>query len=99
MGKELHHANAKEPEIPAALIPVVGGVVSLHVFHSETLHAFIRKPSPEFTSGGSHYLSPADFATIYNLGPLYQQSINGNRQSIAIVGPSKISLSDVRQFP
>src|SRR5216683_708239 len=98
MGKELHHANAKEPEIPAALIQVVGGVVSLHDFHSEPLHAFIRKPSPEFTSGGSHYLAPADFATIYNLGPLYQQSINGNAQSIAIVGRSNIRLTDVRQF-
>src|SRR5712671_5489976 len=77
---------------------VVGGVVSLHDFRSEPLHAFIRKPAPEFTSGGSHYLAPADFATIYNLGPLYQQSINGTGQSIAIVGRSNIRLGDVRQF-
>jgi pseudomonalisin len=98
IGGEVHHANAKEPEIPAALVQVVGGVVSLHDFHSEPLHAFARKASPEFTSGGSHYLAPADFATIYNLGPLYQQSINGTGQSIAIVGRSNIRMADVRQF-
>ena len=98
IGGELHHANAKEPEIPAALVQVVGGVVSLHDFHSEPLHAFVRKASPEFSSGGSHYLAPADFATVYDLGPLYQSSINGAGQSIAIVGRSNISVADVRQF-
>ena len=98
IGDQLHHANIKEPEIPAALIQVVGGVVSLHDFHSEPLHAFARKPSPAFSSGGSHYLAPADFATIYDLGPLYQASINGNGQSIAIVGRSNINIADVRQF-
>jgi pseudomonalisin len=95
---KIHHANTNDPEIPSALAQVVGGVVSLHDFHSEPLHAFARKPAPEFTSGGSHYLAPADFAAIYNLVPLYQQSINGNGQSIAIVGRSNIKIADVRQF-
>ncbi len=95
---QVHHANATDPEIPVALAQVVGGVVSLHDFHSEPMHASARKPSPEFTSGGSHYLAPADFATIYDLAPLYQQSINGNGQSIAIVGRSNIKIADVRQF-
>jgi pseudomonalisin len=95
---KIHHANVNDPEIPAALAQVVGGVVSLHDFHSEPLHAFARKPSPEFTSGGAHYLAPADFAAIYNLVPLCQQSINGNGQSIAIVGRSNVKIADVRQF-
>jgi pseudomonalisin len=95
---QVHHANASEPEIPSALAEVVGGVVSLHDFHSEPMHASARRPSPEFTSGGSHYIAPADFATIYDLAPLYQQSINGNGQSIAIVGRSNIRIADVRQF-
>ena len=95
---EVHHANAKEPEIPLALMQVVGGVVSLHDFHSEPLHAGAKKASPEFTSGGSHYLTPTDFATIYDLTALYQQSINGNGQSVAIVGRSSIKIADIRQF-
>jgi subtilase family serine protease len=95
---ELHHANAKDPEIPAALAGVVGGVVSLHDFRSDAMHGLVSKPSPDFTNGSAYYLAPADFATIYNLLPLYQQSINGSGQSIAIVGRSNIKLADVRQF-
>jgi len=98
IGGALHHANAKDPEIPAALAQVVGGVVSLHDFRSEAMHNGARLPSPDFASGGSNYLAPADFATIYDLVPLYQQSINGSGQSVAIVGRSNIKLADVRQF-
>jgi pseudomonalisin len=100
IGDEVHHANAKDPEIPAALAQVVGGVVSLHDFRSEPMHGLVRKPSPspDFTSGSSHYLAPADFATIYDLAPLYQQSINGNGQSVAIVARSDIKIADARQF-
>jgi pseudomonalisin len=98
VGDEIHHANVKEPEIPSALLQVVGGVVSLHDFHSEPMHNFVRKPAPEFSSGGSNYLAPADFAVIYDLVPLYQQSINGTGQSVAIVGRSNIKIADVREF-
>ena len=98
IGDEVHHANSKEPEIPAALDQVVAGVVSLHDFHSEPMHGPTRKSLPEFTSGSSYYIAPADFATIYDLGPLYQQAINGSGQSVAIVARSNINLADVRQF-
>src|ERR1017187_6523001 len=73
IGDEVHHANASDPEIPAAFGGVVGGVDSLHDFRSEPMHNGARIPIPKFTSGGSYYLAPADFATIYDLGPLYQQ--------------------------
>jgi subtilase family serine protease len=98
IGGEIHHASASDPEIPMAFAQVVGGVVSLHDFRSKPMHNGARIPTPDFTSGGSHYLAPADFATIYDLGPLYQQSINGNGQSGAIVARSNISVADVRQF-
>jgi pseudomonalisin len=98
IGDEVHHANAKDPEIPAALVQVVGGVVSLHDFHSEPMHSPVRKPSPEYTSGGSYYLAPADFATIYDLNALYQQSINGSGRAVAIVARSNINIADARQF-
>jgi pseudomonalisin len=100
IGDDVHHANAKDPEIPAALLPVVGGVVSLHDFYSEPMHSLVRQlsSSPDLASSGSDFLAPADFATIYDLGPLYQQSINGSGQSVAIVARSNINLADVRQF-
>jgi pseudomonalisin len=95
---ERHHANARDPEIPAALVQVVGGVVSLHDFHSRPMHSPVGTPSPEFSRGGANFLAPADFATIYDLSPLYQQSINGNGRSIAIVARSNINIADARQF-
>ena len=101
IGAALHHANSTDPEIPQALAGVVGGVVSLHDFRTQAQHrpfVQLNRPAPSFTSGGSHYLAPADFATIYNLGPLYQQSITGTGQSVAIVGRININLSDVRTF-
>lgn len=96
IGGELHHANASDPEIPIALSPVIAGIVSLHDFRSQPMHRALGKP--DFTAGNAHFLAPADFATIYDLSPLYQQSINGTGESIAIVGRSNINLSDVVQF-
>ena len=98
VGGEIHHANAKDPEIPEALSEVVNGVVSLHDFRSVPQNSGSRLPTPEFTAGSSYYLAPADFATIYNVTPLYQQSITGTGEAVAVVARSNINLSDVRQF-
>lgn len=99
IGPEVHHANVSDPSIPAAFAQVVGGVVSLHDFRSTAMNTGARLPAaPDFTSGGSYYLAPADFATIYDLGPVYQQAITGSGESIAIVARSNINIADVRQF-
>ncbi|MGA8154518.1 MAG: S53 family peptidase [Terriglobales bacterium] len=94
----LHHANSSDPEIPGALSAVVAGVVSLHDFRSQPMHTAMQRPVTEFSAGGTHYLTPSDFAAIYDVGALYQQSIDGTGQSIAIVGRSNLNISDVRQF-
>jgi pseudomonalisin len=98
VGGELHHANAQDPEIPDALSDVVAGVVSLHDFRSEPMHTQLEQPVTEFSAGSTHYMAPADFATIYDVAPLYLQGIDGSGQSIAIVGRSNLNISDVRQF-
>jgi len=95
-GKQFH-ANVKDPEIPRALADVVSGVVTLHNFPKKAMnHGF--KPVTEYTSGTSHFVSPADFATIYNVGPLYTAGINGTGKTIAIVGRTDIALADVQFF-
>lgn len=43
-------------------------------------------------------VSPYDFATIYNVLPLWNNSITGTGQTIAIVGTSDITLSDVSSY-
>ena len=98
IGGAVHHANSSDPQIPEAFSEVVGGVVALHDFRSEPMNNGTRVPTPEFTNGGSYYLTPSDFATIYDLAPLYQRSINGSGQSVAIVARSNINIADVRQF-
>jgi len=97
-------ANSTGIKIPAALAPVVKGVVRLYSEPSKpqahvggTVH---RDPKTgQFEGGaGDHYLAPADFATIYNLNPLYQAGIDGTGQTIAIVGRSNIDVSNVTSF-
>ncbi|MGH9600074.1 MAG: S53 family peptidase, partial [Terracidiphilus sp.] len=104
-----HIANSEDPQIPAALAGMVGGVVSLNDFRRTSeiaTKAPIGAPAsvsgasahPQFTSGGNHYLFPADFATIYDLSSLYNSATTGAGVSIAIAGRSNINLSDVASF-
>jgi pseudomonalisin len=95
---ETHHANASDPQIPAAFSGVVGGVLSLHDFRAQPMHNGARLPVTQFTSGENYYLTPEDFATIYDLNPVYQEKIVGSGQSIAVVARSNISISDVARF-
>ncbi len=94
---ELHHANATDPQIPEALESVVAGAVSMHDFRRTALHTRVH-PAPEYTSGGSHYLAPLDFATIYDVAALYSSGITGSGQTLAIVGRTNINISDVSSF-
>jgi hypothetical protein len=94
-----YHANVSDPQVPRALVDVVGGVVTLHNFPKQSLSVNRHPVSmPEYTSGTSHYIAPADFSTIYNTNPLYSSGINGSGQTVAIVGRTDIALADVQYF-
>ncbi|MBK5274194.1 MAG: S8/S53 family peptidase [Desulfuromonadales bacterium] len=99
-----YHANATAPEIPLGLADLVSGVVSLHNFPRLSLIRAIKAippgaAQPEYTSGGgTHYLAPGDFATIYNVTPLYNAGIDGSGQSIAIVGRTHPASSNWSSF-
>jgi subtilase family serine protease len=97
---EMHHANATDPTIPRALTGLVRGVVSLNDFRKHP-NSTINQLPPDFTSGtGAHFLAPADFASIYDVNPLYNASpaVDGTGQTIAIVGRTDINLADVQFF-
>jgi uncharacterized membrane protein len=94
---ELHDANASDPQIPEALAAVVKGTVTLHDFARRSMTT-AKQSVAEYSSGGTYYLAPADFATIYNLNPLYTAGTDGTGKSIAIVGRTNINLSDVQTF-
>jgi hypothetical protein len=109
---EEHWANASDPSIPAALAPAVHGVLSLHNFPRRSystvvgtpMRATLRQTAPlplfTFTPQQTTYygLGPTDFATIYNVLPLWKAGIDGTGQTIAIVGESNIHLSDIEAF-
>ncbi len=86
---ESHFGNISDPRIPAALAPVVTGVVSLHDFRPHPMHR-LHKPHTEFTFtdslGGTNYaVVPADLAKIYNLTPLFSADISGQGQTIVLI--------------
>jgi hypothetical protein len=109
---EQHWANASDPSIPSALAPVVKGVLTLHNFprqpHSTVMGTPVRAkprrtpPLPLFTFTPQHTslygLGPTDFATIYNVLPLWNAGIDGTGQTIAIVGESNINVTDIEAF-
>ncbi len=104
-GGVAHLANSQDPQIPAALAPIVAGVLSLHDFRRAPQTASRRPapapqaaPRPQWNLGGSHYLFPADYAAIYNLNPLYAAGTTGAGASIAIAGRSNLNLADVAAF-
>jgi hypothetical protein len=97
-------ANSREISIPTALAPVVKGVVRLHS-DPRSSQAYVGgkvhydSSTHQFDSiSGQHYMTPADFAVIYNLKPLYQAGIDGTGQTIAIVGRSNIDVQNVRDY-
>jgi subtilase family serine protease len=103
VGGKLHHANSAEPSIPAAISDIVHGVLTLHDFYKHPMTTHVEQVSadatnPQWTNGSSHYLSPGDSQTIYNVKPLYSASINGTGQTIAIVGRTDIKTADVKLF-
>lgn len=98
-----HVANSTDISIPQALSPVVTGVVSLHNFGSRPLHhtpVRVGKPGAPLTDlqGGTYALSPYDFATIYDVNTLWNQSFDGTGQTIAIAGRTNINPSDIATF-
>ena len=107
---EQHIANASAARIPAALAPVVAGVVSLNDFMPKPLTQK-QKPVPSFSfkctgcpdgfDGTEQYdEAPPDFATIYNVAPLYKGSspITGKGQTIAVLEVTDIKTEDVSTF-
>jgi subtilase family serine protease len=89
-----HYANASDPALPRALQGMLAGMRGLNDLHPRP------RARPHFTSSisGSHFLTPDDFATIYDIQPLYGNGVDGTGQKIAIIGQSDIALSDIEAF-
>jgi subtilase family serine protease len=89
--KGVHHiANVSDPQVPAALLPAITGVVSMHDFRPKP--QFVQRDAQagaphlyDRAGGTSHALAAGDLATIYNLNPLFAAGYTGLGQSIMVV--------------
>ena len=93
---EVHLANATDPLVPSALAGSLLAIGHLHDFAPKPR----MKVQPHLTSyvSGNHFLSPADFATIYDLQPLYSAGTDGSGQKIVVVGQTTVSTTDLNNF-
>jgi hypothetical protein len=95
---ERHISNISDPQIPAALAPAVEGVASLHNFfpRSRTIQLGPVSYNSKRNTWQPHFnvnfqgttfrtLGPYDFATIYDLLPLWKRGITGKGVTIAAV--------------
>jgi subtilase family serine protease len=94
---EQHFANAVDVSLPAAFSAQVLSVRGLDNFRPRPR---VRRASSRFTSSisGNHFVIPGDFATIYNLDPLYSLGLDGSGQTIAVVGQTAVNLKDIDAF-
>jgi len=94
---EMRFANATEVSVPAAFSGMVRGFRGLDNFRPQPRAHAVK---PNFTShiSGNHFLTPGDFATIYNLSPLYSAGFDGTGQKIAVVGQTQIHTADIDAF-
>jgi len=108
---ETHYANAGEVKIPAALAPLIAGISPMNDFRAKPMlrvlgqATYSRKShtaTPHWTlpNGKStvYALAPEDFATQYDLAPLYKAGVNGAGQTIGIINESNIDLSLVEAY-
>jgi Pro-kumamolisin, activation domain/Bacterial Ig-like domain (group 3) len=110
---EMKQANATDPQIPAALTPVVAGIASLHNFRKKSMR---REPGVRVAkrqSGASPlFTTPPNCGTAgnppcaYFVGPadfakIYNfppTTLNGTGVTIALVADSNIDPTDITNF-
>jgi hypothetical protein len=101
---ETHFANASQLSIPSGLAGTVSNVRGLNDFRLKPRLQFPKSrqaaSNPHFTSGlsGSHYVAPGDFATIYDVSPLYTAGNTGKGVTIAVIGQTDIVPADISDF-
>ncbi len=92
-------SNATPISVPAALSGVVAGIRGLSNFPAKS---YVKHRSPNYTypvTGGYNlYLAPGDIETMYDLGPLYGEGIDGTGMTLAVMGETDVYLDDLNYF-
>jgi subtilase family serine protease len=101
---EAHVSTVAAPAIPAALAPVVSGVTLSNFFPKPMMRRITKSLTTPNGPATIYAVTPADFATIYNVNPLrgkdnfYGQPITGAGATLAVVEQTEIQSSDWETF-
>jgi pseudomonalisin len=88
---------SSDPKIPQALAPFIRAVRGLYSIDERPAlnSATVQSSSPDFSlSNGTHFVSPKDFNTIYNL----PASLTGAGVTVGIVSWSRTNFADFDNF-
>lgn len=106
---ERRMGTASDPQIPAALAPVIQSVSGLNTVNDHPYHGAEQAqvpatgagsdlPALSICNGGSceHFVTPGDFYAIYESGGLIDYA--GAGQTIAIIGRARVYNPDIENF-
>jgi len=95
---EDHFANSTLISVPAEFSTLIQLVRGLDDFNPKP-GGRSRQVHADYTdSGGVHYLAPDDWATIYDVAPLYNMGFNAAGQRLVVIGTSNFKQADITQF-
>jgi subtilase family serine protease len=98
---EQHFANISNPEVPSTVGSAIMAIQGLHDFYPKSSLKIQRPqatPQTTYNAGQSNLVGPTDFASMYNLLPLYASGVTGAGVTIAIVGRSDIDPRQASAF-
>src|SRR6266496_557357 len=96
---EAHFANATELQLPAALRGVVVMVRGLNDFRPKPASILRTHPVPNFTlTASDHFLTPGDWARIYNVDAVYNAGFTGSGAFVGVVGQTFLPKTDIDHF-
>ncbi len=99
-----HFSPSGPPTIPSAIAPVVETIRDLADLKPRSSHVpASRLPHPEYTFYGSNnqqyvLFAPGDIKVAYDINPLITGGYTGTGQTIAVMGQSEISATDITNF-
>lgn len=96
-GGATHFGPALDLSVPAAFSSAVMGVGHVSDWKPR---AHSVKVNPHFTSSqtGSNFVQPGDVSVIYDIQAAYSAGYTGSGQTIAVIGQSAVTLSDISNF-
>ncbi len=97
---ETHFANATEIRVPAALSSVLLNVRGLNNFRLKphAIKRLVPSDTMNTSKGVINTLTPADWATIYDVNNIYAAGYTGKGAYVGVVGQTYAPQSDIANF-